>query len=89
MNQSLVALHLLKALGIAQAKGRAENLETLSESLGLRRTEARAALSSLHREGYVDVGRMKLTLTGLAVASGLARTRLAPLRTVRLAVAAA
>lgn len=89
MNQSLVALHLLKSLAVAQARGRVVTLETLCEGLGLRRAEARAALSSLHREGYVDVGRMKLSLSGLAIASGLARTRLAPLRPARLAVAAA
>jgi hypothetical protein len=75
-----VALHLLRALVQAGAEGHATHLEELAETIGVRKVDCRRALSTLHRQGYVDVLRMRPTLAGMAIGSAL---REAPLRELR------
>jgi Mn-dependent DtxR family transcriptional regulator len=80
MNTRTLFAHVLKALAAAQSEGRASNLETLTEELRVRRTDIRRTVSALHREGYVDALRMRLTLAGFAIARSLMTEDLPALR---------
>ena len=81
---------MLQALAKAQVEGKTANLETLVDALRVRRADIRRTLSSLHREGYVDVLRMRLTLAGFAIGSSLIHEELPALRrTATSAIAAA
>ena len=64
-----LAAHVLVA--IAHARGSAVTLDDLSTSLGVRRADVRASLSQLHREGFLDAMKLRLTLPGLALAASL------------------
>ena len=81
MNRDQVlAAHLLRTLARAQAAGHVTNLDTLSATLGVRRGDIRSTLSRLHREGHVDVAKMRVTWSGLALATALRGTKLPLLR---------
>jgi hypothetical protein len=64
-------------------------LETLTDELNVRRVDLRRAVSALHREGFVDALRMRLSLTGFAVGSSLVSQELPALRKPAAAVRAA
>lgn len=89
MNLRTVSAHVLRALAENQTEGRASTLETLTDALQVRRTDVRAAVSALHREGYLDVLRMRLTLRGFAVGRALVGQALPELRPAQVARAAA
>lgn len=89
MNIKTVAAHVLRALAQAQAEGRVSSLATLTSDLAVRKTDVRAAISALHREGYLDALRMRLTLRGFAVGTALIGEQLPELRPARVAVQAA
>lgn len=76
----LVSLHLLRAIAKASARGRATDLETLATEIGVRKVDCRAALSTLHRQGYVDVLRMRPTLQGFALGASIRNARLDAVR---------
>jgi hypothetical protein len=80
MNTRTLSSHVLKALAAAQSEGRTSSLETLTEDLRVRRTDIRRTVSALHREGYVDALRMRLTLAGFAIAHSLRDEPLPALR---------
>ena len=80
--RSLLAAHSLRALAFAQRDGRRLDLDELVTALGVRRVDVRATLSSLHREGLLDVTRMRLTLRGFATGIALAAEQLRPLRSL-------
>jgi hypothetical protein len=86
MDHKTLAAYILQALTLAQAEGRSENLETLVEKLRVRRRDIRSTLTVLHRQGHLDVLRMRLTLTGFAIGAAL---RDQPLPALRLAPRAA
>jgi DNA-binding IclR family transcriptional regulator len=67
MNARTLAPHVLRVLALAQSEGRAQSLDTLVEALGVRRGDLRKTVSLLHREGYVDALRMRLTFAGFAL----------------------
>jgi Mn-dependent DtxR family transcriptional regulator len=69
----------LTTLALAQKEDQTLQLDTLTNELGVARSEVRSTLSQLHSEGLLDVLRMRLTLRGLALGSALSRQRLAPL----------
>ena len=89
MNQRTVSAYVLRALAQAQSEGRSSNLETLIDELKIRRADVRGAISALHREGYLDVLRMRLTLRGFAVGRSLIEQELPALRPAKVAQAAA
>lgn len=89
MNPRKLAPYVLQALARYQARGRLANLQTLVDEIGVRRGDVRRTVSALHREGYVDALRMRLTMSGFALGLALAKVELPPLRAERLAVAAA
>jgi DNA-binding GntR family transcriptional regulator len=80
MNIRTLSTYILQALAQAQMEGRLSNLETLRDELQVRRTDIRKAVSQLHREGMLDVLRMRLTLAGFAIGRALAGETLPPLR---------
>lgn len=80
MNARHLSAYILQALARAQSDGRESNLETLVDELKVRRKDVRAALTALHREGMVDVLRMRLTLSGFAIGRALLDQKLPVLR---------
>jgi Mn-dependent DtxR family transcriptional regulator len=83
----VLAAHVLRALAASQEDEdsfSAPTLETLTEELGVRRADVRTTLSALHREGHVDVARMRLTMTGLALATAFNRAPLASIHRIPL-----
>jgi hypothetical protein len=84
--QKLLAGHLLKTLAQAQQRGRQMSLEELVEEVKARRVDVRTTMTMLHREGYVDAVKMRLTMAGFLLGVALEDKELRPLRA---AVAAA
>lgn len=89
MDHKTLAAYILQALTLAQTEGRSENLETLVERLRVRRKDIRATLTILHRQGLVDVLRMRLSLSGFAIGTALLGEALPELRKAPKAVIAA
>lgn len=87
--QKTLALHVLRSLALAQRAGRTPRLEAIADKLGVRRTDVRAVLTALHREGYLDVRTMRLTLAGFALGLSLAQRELPAVRAPKLARSAA
>ena len=66
-----LAAHVICHLAHEQSRGRAVALDELATEIGVRRVDVRHVVTRLHEEGHVDAKRMKLTMTGLAVAASL------------------
>lgn len=66
-----LAAHVICHLAQEQSRGRAVGLDELADTVGVRRVDVRHVVTRLHEEGHVDAKRMKLTMTGLAVAASL------------------
>src|SRR5262249_35759190 len=66
-----------------------ENLESLVEALRVRRKDIRATLTVLHRQGLVDVLRMRLSFAGFAIGTALLGQPLRALRAAPVAKIAA
>jgi hypothetical protein len=60
--------------------GSNETLDSLVEKLRARRKDIRATLTMLHRQGMVDVLRMRLTLQGFVIGRALLGQQLKALR---------
>ena len=84
-SQTLIALHAMRAMSLAQAEGRRITAMDLATDLGVRRSDIRAVVAELDRPGLVDALRMKLTLVGFGYVAGMAGSKLAdqPLRKPR------
>jgi DNA-binding IclR family transcriptional regulator len=67
MNAQTLSAYVLQALAQAQSEGRTSTLETLTEALRVRRGDVRRTITLLHRQGFVDALRMRLTLPGFAL----------------------
>lgn len=78
----VIAIHLLKTMTTHQREGRMTSLDDLAETLEIRRADVRRVLSALHRQGLVDVMRMRLTIAGFAIGQAVANEELLPLRPV-------
>lgn len=63
-----VAALVLRHLAQEQSRGRLVRLDELACEIGVRRGDVRKVVASLHAEGHVDAQRMRLTMTGLALA---------------------
>lgn len=81
-----VAAHILRYLAGEQSRGRLVRLDEIACAIGVRRADVRRVVTSLHAEGHVDAQRMRLTMTGLALAASM---RDLPLRAARVAKPAA
>ncbi len=71
-----VAAHVLRHLARAQSHGRPVRLDELACDIGVRREDVRHAVTSLHAEGHVDAQRMRLTMSGLAIAASMRECKL-------------
>lgn len=80
MTSKDLAPHLLKILYAFQNDGVTVTLETLTSALQVRRIDVRRAITAMHREGYLDALRMRLTLRGLALGAAFTVSSLRPLR---------
>lgn len=78
-----VSAHVLRHLAREQSRGRGVHLEELATDIGVRREDIRRVVASLHHEGHVDAKRMRLTMTGLALAAAM---KDCTLRAVRMPV---
>jgi Mn-dependent DtxR family transcriptional regulator len=71
-----IAAHVLRHLARAQSRGRGVRLDELASDIGVRHEDVRQAVSSLHVEGHVDAKRMRLTMTGFAIAASMRECKL-------------
>jgi Mn-dependent DtxR family transcriptional regulator len=84
-----LAAHVLVALVRAQRARQVVTVHDVAIELDVRKTDVRDVVARLHHEGHVDALRMKLTLSGLTLATALSRASLRPLRSSELADSAA
>lgn len=84
-----LAPYVLSALHAAQTDGRASNLQTLVDTIKVRRGDLRRTATALHQQGLLDVRTMRLTMLGFALGAMYASQRLPPLRRPKLALVAA
>jgi hypothetical protein len=89
MTPQVLAPYVLTALFTAQVEGKSSSLDTLVEAIKVRRGDLRRTVTALHREGLVDVRRMRLTMLGFGLATMYASQGLAPLRRPQKVAAAA
>jgi DNA-binding IclR family transcriptional regulator len=80
MNATELSAHVLSVLARAQSEGSAVSLDTLTHELRVRRGDVRRTVTLLHRQGFVDALRMRLTLQGFALGRMYMRQTLPPLR---------
>jgi hypothetical protein len=81
-----LASHVLRELARHQLRGRAVRLDQLATTIGVRREDVRAVVTRLHAEGHVDATRMRLTMTGLALAASMRRCKLPAARRAKAAL---
>ena len=74
-NQSIAA-HVVVLLAHAQELGRTVRLDELASEIGVRKADVRHVVTRLHAEGHVDALRLRLTMTGFALAASLADCKL-------------
>jgi hypothetical protein len=66
-----LAAHVICSLAFAQERGRGVSLDELADEVGVRRDDVREVVRRLHVEGHVDALRLRLTMSGLALAAAL------------------
>ena len=71
-----IAAHVIVSLAHAQELGRVVRLDELASDIGVRKADVRDAVTRLHAEGHVDALRLRLTMTGFALAASLAHCKL-------------
>ncbi len=89
MSPRKLAPYVIRTLARYQTEGRVANLQVLVDEIGVRKVDVRKTVSALHREGYVDALRMRLTMAGFALGAALSNVELPSLRMASMAVAAA
>lgn len=80
LDSHALAAQVLVALARAAQKGRNVTAADLADTLEVRRADVRDVVSRLHREGHVDALRMRLSLSGLALAKAFAQGKAKPVR---------
>ena len=85
IDMNSIAAHVVVLLSQAQALGRTVRLDELASDIGVRKADVRGVVSALHAEGHVDAIRLRLTLSGLALATSLAASEVQEPRRVALA----
>jgi DNA-binding MarR family transcriptional regulator len=71
LDPKAIAARVLRHLAHAQSHGRLVRLDQLACDVGVRRGDVRQIVTRLDAEGHVDAKRMRLTLTGLALAASM------------------
>ena len=80
-----LAAHVLVALASAQRARRVVTAQDLATDLDVRKVDVKHVVARLHHEGHVDALRMRLSLSGLALATALGTSSLRPIRTLSAA----
>jgi DNA-binding IclR family transcriptional regulator len=80
MSPNTLAPYVLQVIACHQRHNRLCTLQDVVDELQVRRADVRRTVSALHREGFVDALRMRLTLRGFALGTALLRVPLPPLR---------
>lgn len=80
-----LAAHVLVALASAQRARRVVTAQDLATDLDVRKVDVKNIVARLHHEGHVDALRMRLSLSGLALATALGTSTLRPVRTLSAA----
>lgn len=75
-----IAAHVVVTLADAQADGRVLRLDELAADIGVRKADVRRVVTRLHAEGHVDALRLRVTMSGLALATSLGASELPDLR---------
>lgn len=89
IDSKTLAAHVLVVLARAQRARRVITAHDVSTDLDVRKADVKSVVARLHHEGHVDALRMRLTLSGLALAEALTKSALRPLRQARVAESAA
>lgn len=89
LDRQAVAAHVLRHLARAGQRGRVVHLDMLAADIGVGREDVREVVTSLHAEGHVDAKRMRLTLSGLALAAAMKDCKLRDARPTDLRATAA
>ena len=76
LDRKAVAVHVLRHLASAQSRGRLVRLDELANAIGVRHEDVHEVVTRLHEEGHVDAKRMKLTMSGLAIAAAMRECKL-------------
>jgi hypothetical protein len=71
ISRQALAEHLLRELARDHLRDVRSDLDSLCATIAIRREDVRSTLTALHREGYLDVLRMRLTLAGFALGCSL------------------
>jgi DNA-binding IscR family transcriptional regulator len=71
-----VAAHVLRRLAVAKQRGRVVRLDELAQEIGVRRDDVRDVVTSLDTEGHVDARRLRLTMSGFAIAVAMRECKL-------------
>ncbi len=76
LDTKAIAGHVLRHLAKEQSRGRLVRLDELASAIRVRHEDVRDVVSKLHAEGHVDAQRMKLTMSGFAVAAAMRECKL-------------
>jgi Mn-dependent DtxR family transcriptional regulator len=71
-----VAAHVLRNLARAQSRGHLVALDELAGDIGVRKEDVREVVTRLDAEGHVDARRMRLTMSGFALAAAMRECKL-------------
>jgi hypothetical protein len=82
-----LAAHVVVSLAHAQELGRVVRLDELASDIGVRKSDVRDVVTRLHAEGHVDALRLRLTMSGFAVATSLSQCKLRDTRRHEVAIA--
>lgn len=82
LDRKAIAAHVLVALASAARAGRTVTVADLALTIKVRRGDVREVVSTLHAEGHVDALRMRLHLSGFALANAFTKSSLKTARTV-------
>ena len=69
LDNKSIAAHVIVVL--AQVEGRVVCIDELASEIGVRKEDVRHVVTRLHAEGHVDALRLRLTMSGLALAASL------------------
>lgn len=78
-----LSAHILRHVAAAQLAGMKSapaKVDVLAVDLKVRRVDVRRALSALHKQGFMDVAQMRLTLAGFALGKALEGRQLRSIR---------
>lgn len=71
-----IAAHVVVLLAQAQELGRTVRLDEMASEIGVRKADVRDVVTRLHAEGHVDALRLRLTMSGFAIAASLGNCKL-------------